>query len=124
VPSAPSFDLVVKGGRVVDPAGVRLTKLMALGMSLDDVIAAATSTPAALIGEAGTLTPGVPADIAVLALEPGPFEVRDVLGKRLQAPQRLRAVRTFVGGRELAPGELPPPPPWISSGPGRAAPSR
>jgi dihydroorotase len=91
-----------------------LTKLMALGFSLEDAITAATSTPASLIGEPGTLSPGAPADIALLSLEPGPFEVRDVLGESLQAPVRLRAARTFVGGHELAPGALAPPPPWIN----------
>ena len=79
-----------------------LTKLLALGMPLDDVIAAATSTPAALLGEPlGTLTPGAPADIALLALEDGPFPIYDTLDVRRDAPQRLRAVRTFVAGEAL-----------------------
>jgi dihydroorotase len=90
-----------------------MTKLLALGMPLEAVLAAATSTPAALIGERAVLEAGARADLALLALEDGPFELRDVLGERLQAPQRLRAITTFVGGVELAPVPVAPPAPWI-----------
>jgi dihydroorotase len=94
-----------------------LTKLMTLGLPLEDAITAATSTPATLIGaagELGTLTTGACADITVLTLEPGPFTLTDVLGETLVAPQRLRTVRTFLSGHEIDPGELPPAPPWIT----------
>jgi dihydroorotase len=93
-----------------------LTKLLALGMPLEATIEAATTTPASLIGEAdelGTLTPGACADIALLALEDGPFPVYDVLEQRRNAAHRLRAVRTFVAGEELAPSALPLPAPWV-----------
>jgi dihydroorotase len=93
-----------------------LTKLLALGMPLEAAIAAATSTPAALIGaahELGTLAPGACADIALLALEDGPFPIYDVLEQRRDAAHRLHAVRTFVAGAELAPSALPPPAPWV-----------
>jgi dihydroorotase len=93
-----------------------LTKLLALGMPLEAAITAATSTPAAIIGaagELGTLAPGARADIALLALEPGPFAIADVLGTRRDAPLRLRAVRTFAGGTELVRTPVPAPPPWV-----------
>jgi dihydroorotase len=90
-----------------------LTKLLALGMSLEETVAAATLRPAALMGFPGTLAVGVPADIALLACDPGPFPVYDVLEERRDAPLRLRAVRTFVAGRELASAPLPAPAPWI-----------
>jgi dihydroorotase len=93
-----------------------LTKLLALGMPLEATIEAATTTPSALIGaagELGTLTPGACADVALLALEDGPFPIYDVLEQRRDAAHRLRAVRTFVAGAELAPGALPLPAPWV-----------
>ena len=91
-----------------------LTKLIALGMPLEAALAAATSTPARLIGEPlGTLAPGAPADIALLALEDGPFALYDTLGVRLDAPQRLRAVRTYFAGVELPALPVPPSAPWV-----------
>jgi dihydroorotase len=96
-----------------------LTKLMLAGMPLEEAVAAATSRPAAVIGGAGslgTLSPGAFADIALLALEDGRFPVYDVRGERREARVRLRAVRTFVGGVELAPAERPPPAPWVELG--------
>jgi dihydroorotase len=92
-----------------------MTKLLALAMPLTEVVAAATATPARLIGapELGTLHVGGPADVALLAREPGPFRIRDVNGEERSAPVRLRAARTFVAGRELALRPVPLPPPWI-----------
>ncbi len=48
-----------------------LSKFMALGMSFPEVIEAATSRPAALLGmqnEVGTLRPGAYADIALFEI--------------------------------------------------------
>jgi dihydroorotase len=90
-----------------------MTKLLALGMSLEDVVTAATTEPARLIGAEATLTAGALADVTLLAQEPGPFRITDVTGATREAPLRLRAARTFVGGKELAPAPLPLPPPWI-----------
>jgi len=100
-----------------------LTKLLALGMPLEAAIEAATSRPAALIGAAdefGKLIPGARADIALLALEDGPFPVYDVLEQRRDTAGRLRAVRTFVAGRELVPGAVPLPAPWVPLSPQQA----
>ncbi|MDX6503452.1 MAG: dihydroorotase, partial [Gaiellaceae bacterium] len=90
-----------------------MTKLLALGMSLEDVVAAVTTGPAQLIGAEATLAEGALADVTLLAQEPGPFRITDVTGATREAPLRLRAARTFVGGKELAPAPLPLPPPWI-----------
>jgi len=59
---------------------VTLSKFLALGMSLADVIAAGTAGPAKTIGksELGTLAVGTPADASVLRLEEGNFEFEDV----------------------------------------------
>ncbi len=93
-----------------------MTKFLALGMPLAEVIRATTATPAAAIGragEAGTLSPGAAADVAMLRLEPGPVELVDIAGNRRPFDRTFRAVRTMVGGRELEPRGLPPALPWI-----------
>ncbi len=81
-----------------------LTKLLALGMDLIDVVAAATSAPAGLLGPepVGTLTIGGPADIAVFERQPGPITVSDAYGETRTAPERLVNTHTILGGAELA----------------------
>jgi dihydroorotase len=98
-----------------------MTKLLALGMELEDVVTAATVAPARIVGADATLAPGAPADVTLLAREPGPFPLRDVLGERRDAPVRLRAAGAFVAGRALEPGPIPLPPPWIELTPAQRA---
>lgn len=91
-----------------------MAKLLALGLSLDEVIAAATVSPARALGlSAGTLAVGAPADIAVFTVDPSPFEVADAHRQVRTAPLRLTNVATYVGGRRLPPALPAPPPPWI-----------
>jgi dihydroorotase len=90
-----------------------MTKLLALGMPLADVVAAATVEPARAVGLDASLAVGAPADVTLLAQEPGPFPLRDVLGERRDAPVRLRAAAAFVAGSRLEPVPVPLPPPWI-----------
>jgi dihydroorotase len=93
-----------------------MTKFLALGMPLSEVIRATTIAPAQAIGregDCGALTPGAAADVAILRVEPGPVELVDIHGNRRQGDRSLRAVQTFVAGRELEPREMPPPVPWI-----------
>jgi dihydroorotase len=92
-----------------------LTKLLALGVELGDAVRAATAAPAAVIGrpELGTLRVGAPADLALLAVEPGDVAVHDVFGVERVAPARVRAVTTIAGGRVLARGPVEPPAPWV-----------
>jgi len=102
--SGPAFDLPTV-----------LTKLLAVGMSLDAVIAAATVTPAQTLGlTAGTLTPGAPADIAIFQVIGEPTRVADVHGETRTAPCRIRNVATIIGGRPMAPMFPPAPPPWVT----------
>jgi dihydroorotase len=94
-----------------------LAKYLALGLGLDEVIAAATAAPAALIGQQGrlgTLAVGATGDVCLLAREAGDFPLVDVTGERRQAAERLRPVRTFASGIELFHGPLPPPAPWAA----------
>jgi dihydroorotase len=93
-----------------------MTKFLALGMPLHEVIRATTIAPAQAIGRGsdfGTLTPGAAADVAILRIEPGPVELVDIHGNRRQGDRSLRAVRTFAAGRELEPRPMPPAVPWI-----------
>jgi dihydroorotase len=91
-----------------------MAKLLALGLSLDEVVAAATVQPARALGlDAGTLTPGAPADLAVFTVDERPFEVVDAHRQVRQAPLRLRNDATYVSGRRLPPRLPVPPPSWI-----------
>jgi dihydroorotase len=92
-----------------------MTKFLALGMPLWEIIRATTFTPAQVIGrgEVGTLRPGAAADVAILRVEPGPVELVDIDGNRRQGERSIRSVRTFIAGRELEPRPMPPRLPWI-----------
>ncbi|MCU1258247.1 MAG: pyrC 1, partial [Bryobacterales bacterium] len=76
-------------------------KFMALGMPLPDVIAASTWNPAKEIHheELGNLSPGSPADVAVLRVEQGDFGFSDHYGARLRAKRKLTCELTLRDGR-------------------------
>jgi dihydroorotase len=91
-----------------------MMKLLAAGLSLTDVVAAATVRPARALGlNAGTLSVGSPADIAVFHLVEGAFELVDAHRQTRVAPLRMINEGTYVGGRRLTPKLPDPPPPWI-----------
>ena len=91
-----------------------MAKLLAVGLPLADVIAAATVHPARALGlDAGTLAVGAPADVAVFTAEEGAFELVDAHRQTRDAPLRLINRATYVGGRRLTPQLPAPPPPWI-----------
>ncbi|WP_033339756.1 amidohydrolase/deacetylase family metallohydrolase [Catenuloplanes japonicus] len=115
VPHTLSSDLHARSvyGPVFD-LPTTLTKMLALGLPLEDVIARATVHPARVLGlPVGTLAVGAPADIAVFTLRDGPFEVVDAHQQRRTAPHRLVNDATYVGGRLLTPRLPEPPPAWI-----------
>ena len=66
-----------------------------------------------MAGEVGTLRPGAAADVAVLRLDQGAFELFDIHGEKREYHQRLSAVHTIRGGREMDQTPVPAPPPWI-----------
>lgn len=79
-----------------------LSKFLALGMPLAEVIARSTTAPAAALGrpELGRLGPEGPGDATILRLcEDGPYDLEDVEGDVLAAPQRLVAEGCIIGGR-------------------------
>jgi len=97
-----------------------MTKFMALGLTLDDVVQAATSRPAAVLSlerEAGTLAVDAPADLALFTLETGTFPLYDIDMNRRDSPVLLRNTKTIVAGRPLAPRPPDAPAPWIAPGP-------
>lgn len=78
-----------------------MSKLLAAGMPLEEVIGRATWAPAQLIGrpELGQLAPGAPADIAAWRIMEGQFGFADTEGGRLQGSQRLACELTLMEGR-------------------------
>jgi dihydroorotase len=78
-----------------------MSKFLALGMSLSDVITATTTKPAAAIRrpELGTLKPGSVGEASVLDLKDGRFEYLDVIGEKVEGAQRLLAAGLVLNGR-------------------------
>ncbi len=101
IPDSISTDLHTGNvaGVVIDML-TTMNKLLAIEVPLDGVIARSTVAPAREIGrpELGTLTPGSPADIAVLALDDGDFTYVDCERTTMQGTQRLRCEMTIYGG--------------------------
>jgi dihydroorotase len=77
-----------------------MSKLHCLGMSLPEVISAATVRPAAALRrpDLGTLAPGAAGDAAVLDVVEGSFDYVDVLGEHLAGECRLEVRLVIVGG--------------------------
>lgn len=81
-----------------------LSKFLSLGMSLPQVVEAATAAPARILPlgvDVGTLREGATADLAVFELVEGRYELVDSGGKRRTADRRLVPWMALVGGREL-----------------------
>jgi dihydroorotase len=78
-----------------------MSKFLAMGMPLDDVVLRSTWNPAREVGreDLGHLTPGAIADITVLRLAKGDFGFTDMYGARLRSGQKLVAEATFKDGR-------------------------
>src|SRR2546426_1355881 len=78
-----------------------LSKFLAMGLSLDDVIQRSTWHPARELKQDGLghLSVGANADIAVVRLERGSFGFVDSFGGRMQGTQRLACELTLTGGK-------------------------
>ena len=117
VPHVVSTDLHARSlyGPVFD-LPTTMAKLLAVGLPLRDVVAAATVHPARALdlpGGTGTLAVGAPADLAVFDVQDGSFEVVDSHLQRRTARQRLVNKATYVAGRLLPPALPPQPRPWV-----------
>src|SRR4029453_13840231 len=78
-----------------------MSKFLALGLPLDDVILRSTWNPARQIKQEhlGHLSVGAPADVAVLRLEKGQFGFLDGYGARLRGSQKLTCEMTLRDGK-------------------------
>jgi dihydroorotase len=87
-------------GVVIDMV-TTMNKVLAMGVSLPEVIARSTVAPAREIGhpELGHLGAGSDADVAIFALDEGQFSFVDCGPARLSASQRLRPVLTLRAGQ-------------------------
>ena len=77
------------------------SKFMAIGMTLNEAIAAMTSHPARQIKreDLGNLSPGSVADIAVISVQKGRFGYTDMLNTKVMGSQRLVAEMTIKDGK-------------------------
>jgi len=90
-----------------------LTKFMALGLSLEQVLQRATIEPAkSLPAERGhgRLAEGLAADIGLFAIESGEFSYEDFFGNTIRAGRRLVCRGTIKDGRLLTPEAQEPMP--------------
>lgn len=79
-----------------------MSKCLALGMSLTDVVRASSLTPAKALRldtVKGSLTPGFNAEISILDLVPGTFTLVDSVGDRMPADYLFLPVHTIIGNR-------------------------
>lgn len=102
-PDTISTDLhAYSASSVVDLPTV-MSKFLALGMTLGQVLMAATLAPARVIGlddeGVGTLAVGAAADIAVFRRVTGAVEFHDGFGGSFAGTERITPVMTILGGR-------------------------
>jgi len=80
-----------------------MSKFLALGLSLPEVIERTTARPASVIRrpDLGTLKPGAPADVALFRLEAGSYTFYDVVMNARPGQQRLVNTVTVKGGQVM-----------------------
>jgi dihydroorotase len=81
-----------------------MSKLLLLGMPLDEVIEASTFTPAKVLGkhdQIGTLKVGAYADIAILRIEKGKYSFVDTKGEGRIGKQKLAVTGVIWQGRVI-----------------------
>lgn len=78
-----------------------MSKFLAMGMPLVEVIRASTTNPAneVLRPQLGHIAVGSEADVAVFAIEKGKFGFADVAGGRVDGTERLRCEMTLRAGK-------------------------
>ena len=89
-----------------------MSKFLALGLSLEDVVAKATVEPAKVIGRVpglGTLQLGAPADLAIMDVVDGPVEFVDTRKNTRIGQRKLVPYLTIRGGRPFGRPPLPTP---------------
>jgi dihydroorotase len=103
-------DLIISGGRVIDPPQgidgpafdvlVTMSKFYCMDVPLPEAIKAVTENAARAISQPdlGTLKPGSPRDMTILSIEGGSFEYIDSLGTILTGDKKLNVETIVVDG--------------------------
>jgi dihydroorotase len=89
--NGPVYDLVTE-----------LSKFLAIGMTVDQVIERVTLRPTRMFNfgvKLGTLRPGSVADITILEVREGQFTFTDSTGKKLTGKQKLQSVAAIRAGK-------------------------
>src|SRR6266542_3048425 len=116
LPHCISTDLTVPGRlRTVHSMTEMMTRFLALGFTLPQVVTMCTANPAKAIGAAhrlGSLAVGRQADISVLELREGDWVVHDVLGASLRVTRAMVPFLTVKRGQVFTPDWGPRPWGW------------
>jgi dihydroorotase len=116
LPHCISTDLTVPGRiHTVHSMTEMMTRFLGLGFTLAQVVTMCTANPARAIGAAhrlGSLAPGRQADISVLELREGEWEVYDVLGAKLRVTRAVVPFVTVKRGQVFTPDWGPRPWGW------------
>ncbi len=88
--NGPAFDLVTT-----------MSKFLCMGMSLENVIGAATANAAFALKrhELGSLKPGSAGDATVLAIDEGKFDYVDVVGEHLAGGRKINSRGVVIAGK-------------------------
>lgn len=89
-----------------------MSKFLALGMPLEDVVTQVTVAPAKIIGRVpglGTLQVGAPADVSIMELVDGAVEFVDTRNNKRTGNKKLVPVLTIRDGRPFGRPPLPSP---------------
>ncbi|MDP9409171.1 MAG: amidohydrolase, partial [Actinomycetota bacterium] len=95
-----------------------MSKFLALGLDVEEVVRRATTSPARVIDRVeglGTLSVGAPGDVSVLELVEEPVTFLDTAGEKLRGDRYFRPVTAVRAGRPFAtpyPGPVPYPQPF------------
>ena len=78
-----------------------MSKFLAMGMELQDVVKASTWNPATEIKrqDLGHLSPGAEADVAILNVRSGKFGMFDYKGYKIETDKKLECEMTIRGGK-------------------------
>lgn len=83
-----------------------MTKFLAIGMSLEDVLERSSTKPARMIGLEREIKEGSPADITIFRLESGEFTLTDTSGKKRVSKRRIIPEWTIHNGKKFRAGEV------------------
>jgi len=81
-----------------------MSKLMHLGMTFEDVLLRVTAAPAKIVNRVpllGTLAVGAPADVALLQVEEGEFQLVDSQRNKADARRRIVCRGTICRGKAM-----------------------